>query len=109
MARDPLPPPPGSIAPDAGIEDLRRWVGNAANWMFAAYAWLGKSSGTSPLSISGNAATASTSSGVTVIMNAGTPEGNQQAAAGATYVDTDTNIVYLKSVGDDTTGWVAIT
>jgi hypothetical protein len=59
--------------------------------------------------ISGNAATASTSSGVTFIMNAGTPEGNQQASPGVFYQDTDTNIIYVKSDGDDTIGWDAIT
>jgi hypothetical protein len=109
VARDPLLPPPGSIAPDAGIDDMRRWIGSAANWMFAAYDWLGRSTGTSPLAISGNAATASTSSGVTFIMNAGTPEGNQQASPGVFYQDTDTNIVYVKTDGDDTIGWTAIT
>jgi hypothetical protein len=41
-------------------------------------------------------------------MNAGTPEGNQQASPGVFYIDTDTNTVYVKSDGDDTTGWEAI-
>lgn len=109
MARPPLLPPPGSIAKDAGIDDLRRWIGNAANWMASAYDWMGKSTSISPLSISGNAATASTSAGVTFIMNAGTPEGNQQASPGVFYQDTDTNTIYVKSDGDDTIGWDAIT
>lgn len=109
MARPPLLPPPGSIAPDAGIDEMRRWIGNAANWMASSYEWQGRSTGISPLSISGNAATASTSSGVTFIMNAGTPEGMQQASPGAFYQDTDTNIIYVKSDNDDATGWVALT
>jgi hypothetical protein len=75
-----IPPPPGAIAPDADIRELRRWIGNASNWMFSAYDWLGRSTGTSPLNISGSAATALTSAGLTFIMNAGTPEGNQQGS-----------------------------
>lgn len=77
--------------------------------MVSAYDWMGRSTGTSPLNISGVAATASTAHGVDFIMNAGTPEGNQQASPGVFYQDTDTGIVYVKSDNDDATGWVALT
>jgi hypothetical protein len=73
------------------------------------YRWMGSGTGTWQGDAAGNAATASTSSGVTFIMNAGTPEGNQQASVGSFYQDTDTNIIYVKSDGDDTIGWDAIT
>lgn len=106
MAIKPLSPPPFQQPFDlANGRPNTAW----AQWFQEIYRWMGQSSGTSPLNISGNAATATNASGLPPIMNAGTPEGNQQAAAGATYIDTDTNIVYLKSVGDDTTGWVALT
>jgi hypothetical protein len=81
------------------------WV----QWFDLLYRWIGSGSGTSPLNISGNAATASTSTGVTFVMNAGPPEGVQQASPGVFYQDTDTNIVYVKTDGDDNTGWTALT
>lgn len=78
-------------------------------WFTLLHRWMGEGTGISPLDISGEAATAATSDGVTVIMNAGTPEGNQQASPGVHYEDTDTGIVYIKTDGDDTLGWAAIT
>jgi hypothetical protein len=70
--------------------------------------WGGKY-GTSPLNISGQRGDSFNLGGLTFIMNAGTPEGNQQGKSGSFYQDTDTGIVYVKTDGDDTLGWTAIT
>src|SRR3954470_14704762 len=106
MALPKLSPPPFNQP-----FDLRSGAPNQAwvQWFDLLYRYMGQGTGTSPLNISGNAATASTSSGVTFIQNAGTPEGNQQASEGSFYQDTDTNTIYVKSDGDDTIGWDAIT
>lgn len=105
MALPKLSPPPFKQPFDltSGAPN-QAWV----QWFDLLYRYMGSGTGTSPLNISGNAATASTSTGVTFIMNAGTPEGNQQASPGVFYQDTDTNIIYVKSDNDDATGWVAV-
>jgi hypothetical protein len=64
MALSPLSPPPVQQPFDLpGGRPNPAWT----KWFNDVYLWMGRSTGISPLAISGNAATASSSSGVTFI------------------------------------------